>query len=118
MTKAKKEDSSLYDRLISMAEEWNVSENTLFLSAAQQYAAQQDVIRLIKAEIDGADALTSEKTYVKGAANLQASPLIKELPRHTDSANKTLQTMLDIITKLGKRTEKETALSKFNKEFE
>ena len=114
---ARKEKATLYDDLIRMAEEWNVSENTLFLAAANQYAVQQQVIELIKNEIDGA-SLTTEKTYLKGTTNAYASPLVKELPKHSDSANKTLQTMLDIITKLGKRTEKETALSKFEKEFE
>ena len=116
MTKTKKGD--LFDELMEMAREYNVAANAMFQAAANQYAAQQEVIRMIKAEIDGADELTAAKTYVKGAANLQASPLIKELPRHTDSANKTLSTMLDIIVKLGKKTEKETALSKFNREFE
>lgn len=115
---SKKDKSTLYDDILAMAREYNVHENALFLAAANQYAAQQEVIKLIKEEIDSGENLTSEKTYVKGAANLQASPLIKELPRHTDSANKTLSTMLDIIVKLGRKTEKETALSKFAKEFE
>lgn len=114
----KTEKGGLYDELIKMAEEWNVSQNTLFLAAANQYAVQQQVIALIKSQLDADGSAVSTKEYVKGRENVYANPLIKELPKHSDSANKTLQTMLDIITKLGKKTEKETALSKFNKEFE
>lgn len=114
---SKKDKSNLYDDILAMAREYNVHENALFLAAANQYQVQQKVIELIKNEIDSG-SLTTEKTYLKGTTNAYASPLVKELPKHSDSANKTLQTMLDIITKLGKKTEKETALSKFAKEFE
>ena len=114
---AKKDKGNLYEDLIRMAEEWNVADNTLFLAAANQYVVQQQVIELIRNEINGGN-LTTEKTYLKGTTNAYASPLVRELPKHSDSANKTLSTMLDIINKLGTRSQKETALDKFAKEFE
>lgn len=117
MTKTKKNENkrSLYDELIEMAEDYNVQDNAMFLAAANQYQVQQRVINLIEESIDGAD-LTTEKTYLKGTTNSYASPLVKELPKHSDSANRTLQVMLDIVVKLGRKSEKESALSKFERD--
>lgn len=120
MTKAKKtqDKRSLYENLIEMAEEYNVADNTLFLAAANQYTVQQSVIETIKKQLDDDGSATTTKEYVKGRENVYVNPLIKELPKHSDSANKTLATMLDIITKLGHKTEKESALAKFTKAHE
>lgn len=106
-----------YDNLIRLAEEYGVADNALFLAAAQQYQLQAKVMTMIDNQLDEDGTAVSTKEYVKGRENVYANPLIKELPKHADSANRTLQTMLDIITKLGHKAEKESALDKFNKEF-
>ena len=120
MTKTDKKTNkrSLYDDLVAMAEEYNVADNTLFLAAANQYSVQQNVINMIKTQLDDDGSAVSTKEYVKGRENVYANPLIKELPKHSDSANKTLQTMLDIITKLGHKTETKSELSKFAERYE
>lgn len=107
-----------YDELISLACEYGVDGNALFLAAAKQYDLQMKVIDKIRQAIEESDSMTCEKVYRGKEKNLYADPLIKELPRHTDSANKTLLTMLDIINKLGHKTEKKSALTAFNEEFE
>lgn len=106
-----------YRKLIALAKEYNVEKNALFIAAAQQYELQQSVISMIRQQLEDDGSAVSTKEYVKGRENVYANPLIRELPKHADSANRTLTTMLDIITKLGKKTEKESALSKFEKEF-
>lgn len=106
-----------YDELMKLAQEYGVENNALFLSAARQYELQMQVIEKMRGAIEESDSLTCEKVYRAGEKNPYADPLIKELPRHTDSANKTLQTMLDIISKLGKKSEQESELGKFAKEF-
>lgn len=109
---------STYDELMKLAKEYGVDDNAMFIAAAKQYDIQLKVIDLIRKEIEEGDTdLIESKEYVKGSPNAYASPLIKELPKHSDSANRTLGTMLDIITKLGKRVEEESGLSKFEKEF-
>lgn len=115
MSKAKVKQT--YDELLKLAEEYGVQNNALFLAAAEQYDLQMKVIKMLRDSIESNDSMTCEKVYRGKEKNLYADPLIKELPRHTDSANKTLLTMLDIINKLGKRQEKESALSAFEKEF-
>lgn len=113
-----KKVSNTYDNLMKLAEEYNVHDNALFISAAEQYSIQAQIINMIREELNGDSSPISTKEYVKGRKNEYANPLIRELPKHSDSANRTLQTMLDIIVKLGKRTEKESALAEFEKEFE
>lgn len=99
-----------YDELMKMAKTYGVDKNALFLAAAKQYDLQQRVIDLMKQEIEGGD-LTTQKTYISGQANDYAAPLVKELPKHSDAANRTAQTILDIIVKLGRGEQKKSALA-------
>lgn len=79
-----------YAEIIRMAENYGISDNALFVSAAKQYQTQVDVIARIKREID-----TGE----------DPEAMIKELPKHTDSATRTLNSMVDIIRTLGRPKE-------------
>lgn len=100
-----------YSKLIKLAKEYGVADNALFMAAAEQYAVQVNVIQKIKAAMEEEEELTTTKEYVKGRENLCVNPLIKELPKHSDSANKTLQTILDIIIKLGHEPVKKNKLA-------
>ena len=115
---ARGKTKATYDELMKLAKEYGVENNALFISAAEQYDLQMRVIKKIKAQIEASDDLTCEKVYRGKEKNEYAAPLLRELPRHTDSANKTLSVMLDIIAKLGKPAKKESALSVFEKEFD
>ena len=93
--------TTTYDELLKMAKSYGVDNNALFLAAAKQYDLQQKVIEMLKAGIEDGD-LTTEKTYLKGEKNEYAAPLVKELPKHSDAANRTAGIILDIVVKLGK----------------
>jgi hypothetical protein len=101
--------TTTYDDLLKMAKSYGVDQNALFLAAAKQYALQQRVIDLLREGIEEGD-LTTQKTYLKGQANDYAAPLVKELPKHSDAANRTAGTILDIIVKLGKPPAEENGL--------
>lgn len=95
--------STTYTKLLKMAHDYGVDKNALFLQAIEQYDVQARVIQNIKKALDEEDGdLTTSKEYVKGRVNIYANPLVKELPKHADAANRTLQTMLTIIKELGK----------------
>lgn len=96
--------TATYDELLEMAKSYGVENNALFLAAAKQYDLQQRVIDLLREGIEEGD-LTTQKTYISGQANDYAAPLVKELPKHSDAANRTAGTILDIIVKLGQKTE-------------
>ena len=91
-----------YDELMELAEQYGVENNALFVASAKQYSTQQKVIENIRQALEEEDNLMTTKEYVKGRMNVYANPLVRELPKHADSANKTLNTMLDIVIKLGK----------------
>ena len=94
--------TATYNELLKMARSYGVDQNALFLAAAKQYDLQQRVIDLLREGIEEGD-LTTQKTYLKGQANDYAAPLVKELPKHSDAANRTAGTILDIIVKLGQK---------------
>lgn len=94
--------AATYDELLKMARSYGVDKNALFLSAAKQYDLQQSVIAMMLAGIEDGD-LTTQKTYISGKANEYAAPLVKELPKHSDAANRTAGIILDIIVKLGQK---------------
>lgn len=91
-----------YTDLIRLARSYGVDKNALFLKAAEQYVLQQKTVLRIQEAIESEEDLLTVKEYVKGRENVCLNPLVKELPKHTEAANKTLTVMLDIITKLGK----------------
>ena len=96
------EKPTTYDELLRMAKQYGVDQNALFLAAAKQYDLQQRVIEMLKAGIEEGE-LTTSKTYIAGQSNDYAAPLVKELPKHSDAANRTAQVILDIIVKLGRK---------------
>ena len=53
------------------------------------------------------------KEYVKGRENVYSHPLVKELPKHSDSANRTAATILDIIKTFGKEPVQKGKLEEF-----
>lgn len=94
-----------YEDLLELARSYGVDNNALFVASAKQYSTQQKVIENIRKALDEEDNLMTTKEYVKGRVNVYANPLVRELPKHADSANKTLNTMLDIVLKLGRPVE-------------
>lgn len=107
--------TATYKELMQMAEDYGVSENALFLSAANNYQIQKKLIDRISETIDQDETIVA-KEYVKDRENLQAHPLVKELPKHIDSANKSLAMMLNIVTQLGEKKITGDKLSQFTDE--
>ena len=98
-------EKKTFDELMELAKSYGLENNAMFISAANQYDLQQKVIQDIRKVIEDEDSLMVTKEYVKSRENVYANPLVKELPKHTDSANKTLGMMLNIIDTLGRKTE-------------
>ena len=93
-----------YAKLMSEAKRYHVDKNALFVSACQRYIGQVEMIDKIREQIDR-DGLMIEHTNVKGDVNTDVNPLTVQLPKYIDTANKTLNVMLDIIDRLGKSAE-------------
>ena len=102
-----------YDELLALAHDYGVENNALFVAAAKQYQLQQEVLEMIHATLQEDGEAVTTKEYVKGRENVCVHPLVAQLPKHVDSANKTLSTMLDIVQKLGRLASSEDGLNAF-----
>lgn len=109
---------SVYKQLMELAVAYGVDQNALFVAAAAQYQTQQLIISKIKREIAAAKTLTTQKSYVADKENTYVHPLVKELPKHAESANRTAATLIDIITKIGHAPEDRGRLAEFNEQYD
>ena len=82
--------------ILRMAESTGLQENFLFKTTFDRYLTQVKILADLKSTIDKTETLVT-KQYVKGRANLYANPAIREFTHLTDSANKTVQTLIKII---------------------
>lgn len=88
------------------AKECGVDTNPLFVSALHNYETVQISIEAIHNTLKS-ESLTIKKEYVKGRENQYINPVVKELPRLVDIANKTMKNMLSIIKQFGQIKEED-----------
>ena len=83
--------------ILKMAESAGLQENYFFKTTFQRYQVQIAILADLQKTIESSETLV-EKEYVKGRGNLYTNPAITEYNRTTDSANKTVQTLIKILT--------------------
>ena len=88
-----------FDEIMALAETYGVKDNVLFVSAADRYAEQIKIIQEMQENVAG--KLLMKSTGSMGQEKTETNPLVIQLPKYNDTANKTLSIMLDIIGKLG-----------------
>lgn len=102
-----------YSRMIRFARPFEVDKDEDYKAAAKTYAEEAALIAEMRAQL-AEDGMTVKKEYVKGRENICVHPLIQEIPKHVDCANRTLGILGDIIVKRGKKKpEDDDALSEF-----
>ena len=94
-------------KLIALGEKYKVDQEEDFIIAARTFVEEAQLIAKLRAQIK-ADGLTTKKEYVKGRENLTAHPLIAEIPKHVDCANRLLLTISNIIETRGEMPDKVT----------
>lgn len=82
--------------IIKIAEENGVQSNYFFVTTFNRYQMQLKILAELEKSINE-DGLLVSKEYVKGRKNLYSSPAVNEYNRTTDSANKTVATLMRII---------------------
>ena len=90
--------------LQQMAEESGLACNYLFMTSFARYKSQmRTLIELGKKlkEVIGNGELTVTKGYVRGSENIYMHPILQQFDRTTDSANKTVATLLKILKAFG-----------------
>lgn len=82
--------------IMRIAEESGVQSNYLFATTFQRYQVQLQILDKLEEAMADEGMLVS-KEYVKGRKNLYSNPAVSEYNRTTDSANKTVATLMRII---------------------
>ena len=76
-----------------------MEQNFFFLTTFKRYQVQLQILNGLEKTIKQ-DGILVTKEYVKGRKNVYSHPAISDYNRTTDSANKTVVTLMKIITTL------------------
>ena len=82
--------------ILKIAEENGVQSNFFFVTTFKRYQVQINVLNELEKTIND-EGMLVKKEYVKGRKNLYTNPAVTEYNKTTDSANKTVATLLKII---------------------
>lgn len=82
--------------ILRKAEESGLQSNFFFTTTFERYQIQLKILNNLKKSIKN-DGLLVSKEYVKGRKNLYSNPAVAEYNRTTDSANKTVATLIKIL---------------------
>ena len=100
-----------FDEIMDLAKQYGVKDNVLFVSAASRYADQIKVIEEMQESLS--QGLLMKTVGSMGQEKIETNPLVAQLPKYNDTANKTLGVMLDIIDKLGRQAPAGDKLGEF-----
>lgn len=89
----------------AMAAAAGLEDDGFFRTTFERYQTQLYILKQLETTIQEAGMLVT-KEYVKGRENLYTNPAVADFNRTTDSANKTVGTLIKIIKAFG-NTEKE-----------
>ena len=104
--------ASIFKKMLAFGKEYQIENEQDFLEAARIYSEEAALIDQMRDRLDE-DGLTVMKTYKTGDVEV-AHPLLSELPRHVESANKCLMTISSMIEDRGAKKQKPTReLDKF-----
>lgn len=84
------------EEIMRIAEESGVQSNFFFLTTFKRYQVQLNILADLEKHMKEEGLLVS-KEYVKGRKNLYGSPAVTEYNKTTDSANKTVATLMRIL---------------------
>lgn len=79
-----------------IAEESGVQSNFFFLTTFKRYQVQLNILTGLEKAIKD-EGMLVDKEYVKGRKNIYSNPAVAEYNKTTDSANKTVATLMRII---------------------
>lgn len=96
--------ASIYARMLKFGKIYQIDGEQDFLEAARIFADEAGLIDQMRDQI-AEEGLTVMKSYKTGDVPV-AHPLLSELPRHVESANKCLTTIGNMISERGAKKQK------------
>ena len=88
------------EEILQKAEAFGVDKNFFFITTFKRYQVQLNILTELEKTIKEEGALVT-KEYVKNRKNLYTNPAISDYNRTTDSANKTVSTLMRILRNFG-----------------
>lgn len=101
------ENNSLNEKaqeILKMAEDAGVQTNFFFVTTFKRYQVQLSNLSELEKAIKETGTLVT-KEYVKGRANIYVNPAVTEYNKTTDSANRTVTTLMKITKGFAKEDE-------------
>lgn len=86
--------------ILKIAEDAGVQSNFFFVTTFKRYQVQLNILNELEKSLKE-DGMQVTKEYVKGRKNLYSNPAIQDYNRTTDSANKTVATLMRILRNFG-----------------
>ena len=96
--------ASIFRKMLSFGKAYQIESEQDFIEAARIYAEEAFLISQMRDQI-AEEGLTVVKSYKTGDVPV-AHPLLSELPRHVESANKCLTTIGNMISDRGAKKER------------
>lgn len=93
---SKKELEKQASEIMRIAEESGVQGNYFFITTFERYQVQLRMLEELEKSLND-DGMVVTKEYVKGRKNVYSSPAVKDYNTTTDSANRTVSTLMKII---------------------
>lgn len=84
------------EEILKIAEESGVQSNFFFITTFKRYQVQLNILNDLEKSMK-ADGVLVTKEYVKGRANVYSHPAVSDYNKTTDSANKTVATLMRIL---------------------
>lgn len=88
--------------ILKIAEETGVQTNFFFVTTFKRYQVQIGILNELEKSLKE-NGMLVKKEYVKGRKNLYSNPAVSEYNKTTDSANRTVTTLMRIIQGFGRQ---------------
>ena len=88
------------DEILRIAEESGAQSNFFFVTTFKRYQVQLKILTDLEESLKE-HGMQVTKEYVKGRGNIYSNPAIADYNRTTDSANKTVATLMRILKNYG-----------------
>lgn len=96
MAEKSKDLNEKANNILEQAQKNGLQDNYYFITTFKRYLVQIKILEDLEREIDEAGAIVT-KEYVKGRENIYTNPAINAYNNTTNSANKTVTTLLKIL---------------------
>lgn len=88
------------NEILKIAEESGAQSNFFFVTTFKRYQVQLNILSDLEKSLEK-EGMQVTKEYVKGRKNVYSNPAINDYNRTTDSANKTVATLMRILKNYG-----------------